>query len=83
VVFGVCYIFAYINILEKSVPSIFRAQGNCAKVKKKATCSPRRMLTTSGVPKNFVREGSTNSIEDRGQREQGSGSSSPLVRGSA
>jgi hypothetical protein len=27
--------------------------------------------------------GSTNSVEDRGQREQGSGSSSPLVRGSA
>ena len=26
--------------------------------------------------------GSTNSVEDRGQREQGSGGSSPLVRGS-
>ena len=26
--------------------------------------------------------GSTNSVEDRGQRERGSGSSSPLVRGS-
>ena len=26
--------------------------------------------------------GSTNSVEDRGQREQGSGSGSPLVRGS-
>ena len=26
--------------------------------------------------------GSTNSVEDRGQREQGSGDGSPLVRGS-
>jgi len=38
----------------------------------------------SGVPRNFVRGrgGSTNSLEDRGQREQGSGGGSPLVRGS-
>ena len=27
-------------------------------------------------------EGSTNSVEDRGQRERGSGGGSPLVRGS-
>jgi hypothetical protein len=27
-------------------------------------------------------EGSTNSVEDRGQKEQGSGGGSPLVRGS-
>jgi len=26
--------------------------------------------------------GSTNSVQDRGQREQGSGGSSPLIRGS-
>jgi hypothetical protein len=34
---------------------------------------------TSGVPKNFVRGGggSTNSVEDRGQRERGSGGSAP------
>jgi len=33
----------------------------------------------SGVPKNFVGGGgSTNSVEDRGQREQGSGGGSPL-----
>ena len=38
---------------------------------------------TSGVPRNFFRGGvSTNSVEDRGQREQGSGGGSPLVRGS-
>ena len=37
----------------------------------------------SGVPRNFVREGgSTNSVEDRGQRERGSGGGNPLVRGS-
>ena len=39
--------------------------------------------TGSGVPRNFVLGGvSTNSVEDRGQREWGSGGSSPLVRGS-
>ena len=37
---------------------------------------------TSGVPRDFVRGGSTNSVEDRGQRERGSGGGSPLVRGS-
>ena len=37
----------------------------------------------SGVPRDFVRGGgSTNSVEDRGQRERGSGGDSPLVRGS-
>jgi len=36
----------------------------------------------SGVPRNFVRWGSTNSVEDRGGRERGSGGSSPLVSGS-
>ena len=36
-----------------------------------------------GVPRNFVRGwGSSNSVEDRGQREWGSGDGSPLVRGS-
>ena len=39
---------------------------------------------SSGVPRNFVRGrgGSTNSVEDRGQRERGSGGGGPLVRGS-
>ena len=37
---------------------------------------------TSGVPRNFVRGGggSTNSVEDRGQRERGTGGGRPLVR---
>jgi len=39
--------------------------------------------TNSGVPRNFVWGwGSTNSVEDRGQRKRGSGDGSPLVRGS-
>jgi hypothetical protein len=37
----------------------------------------------SGAPRNFVWEGgSTNSVEDGGQRERGSGGGSPQVRGS-
>jgi len=39
--------------------------------------------TCSGVTRYFVRgEGSANSVEDRGQRERGSGGGSSLVRGS-
>ena len=37
---------------------------------------------TSGVTRIFVRGASTNSVEDRGQRERGSGRGSRLVRGS-
>jgi hypothetical protein len=38
---------------------------------------------SSGVPRKFSGGGgSTNSVEDRGQRERGSGGGSPLVRGS-
>ena len=36
----------------------------------------------SGVPRNFVPGGSTNSVQDIGQRERGSGGGCPLVRGS-
>ena len=36
----------------------------------------------SGVPRNFVRGGSANSVEDRVQRERGSGGGSTLIRGS-
>jgi len=38
--------------------------------------------TTSSLPRNFVPGCSTNSVKDRGQRERGSGGSSPVVRGS-
>ena len=41
------------------------------------------MLHGSDVPRNYVwRGGSTNSVEDRGQREKGSGGDCPVVRGS-
>jgi len=42
------------------------------------------LCRNSGVPRNFVLGGggSTNAVEDRGQRERGSGGGSPLVRGS-
>jgi hypothetical protein len=43
----------------------------------------QRWYIISGVPRNFVRGGSKNSVEDKGQKERGSGGSSPLVRGSA
>ena len=40
-------------------------------------------VRVSGVPRNFVRGGgSTNSVEDREQRESRSWGGSPLVRGS-
>ena len=40
-------------------------------------------ITGSSIPRIFFGGGgSTNSVEDRGQREQGSGGGSPLVRGS-
>ena len=43
---------------------------------------PKRM-GRSDVPRDFVRGGgSTNSVEDREQRERESGGGSPLVRGS-
>jgi hypothetical protein len=40
------------------------------------------MIYTSGIPRNFVQGGSTNSVEERRQTERTSGDSSPLVRGS-
>jgi hypothetical protein len=43
----------------------------------------KHLYVVSGVPRNFFSEGgSTISVEDRGQRELGSGGGSPLVRGS-
>ena len=40
-------------------------------------------VPSSGVPRNFFRGGgSTNSVEDRGQKGRGSEGGSPLVRGS-
>jgi hypothetical protein len=42
----------------------------------------KTIASFSGVPRNFFGEGgSTNSFEDRGQKERRSGGGSPLVRG--
>jgi len=43
---------------------------------------PETSVRISGIPRNFVRWGgvSTNSVEDREQRERGYGGCSPLVR---
>ena len=41
------------------------------------------MKMLSGVPEILFGWGSTNSVEDTGQRERESGGGSPLVRGSA
>ena len=35
------------------------------------------VMLASGVPRNFFGGGSTNSVEDRGQRERGSGDIAP------
>jgi hypothetical protein len=53
-------------------------------IKMRTKNKPHLFSLTSGVPRNFFRGGggSTNSVEDRGQRERGSGGGSPLVRGS-
>ena len=37
----------------------------------------RDVFKYSGVPRNFVRRGSTNSVEDRGRRERECGDGSP------
>jgi hypothetical protein len=42
----------------------------------------RNFFSGGGYARNFFRGGSTNSVEDRRQRERGSGGGSPLVRGS-
>jgi hypothetical protein len=52
----------------------------------KAQCNSRTIgeegLSTVAYPGIFFEGSSTNSVEDRGQREWGSGGGSPLVRGS-
>jgi hypothetical protein len=50
---------------------------------KLATMQEVHWSTDSVVPRKFFGWGSTNSVEDRGQRERESGDGSPLLRGSA
>ena len=42
----------------------------------------KHQLGNQWLTQEFFRGGSTNSVEDRGQRERGSGGGSPLVKGS-
>ena len=44
--------------------------------------SNKAIIRSVAYPGTFFGGGSTNSVEDRGQRGQGSGGCSPLVRGS-
>jgi len=44
--------------------------------------SRKPILSRSGAPRILFGRGSTNSVEDRGQREWGTGVGSPLVRDS-
>ena len=56
---------------------------NVVNTREKKIYHPFNYVKSSGVPRNFVwGGGSTNSVEDRGQKERGSGGGSPLVRGS-
>ena len=57
---------------------------NYKKVNVKQSRNRPGVAQSSGVPRNFffLGGGSTNSVEDRGERERGSGGGSPLVRGS-
>ena len=69
------------GIISKYFPRPVKHLGSVLWGTRKGAHSPGTW--SSGVPKNFVRwGGSTNSVEDRGQRERGSGGGSPLVRGS-
>jgi hypothetical protein len=52
-----------------------------AQVPRSDYCQCLAYTKTSSVPRIFFRGVSTNSAEDRGQTERGSGCSSPLVRG--
>ena len=55
----------------------------CFKCASQMVQNVKVMECYSGIPRNFFQGGgSTNSVEDRGQREWGSGGSSPLIRGS-
>ena len=72
----------FVMLLSRSFPYTANCNENYINVYV-VTHTHTHTHTHSGVPRNFVRRGgSTNSVEDRGQRERGSGGVSPLVRGS-
>jgi hypothetical protein len=75
----------YISVI--SVTSVTHLLSSCTQViGRTIAVSTNAASISSGVPRNFVcwrgGGGSANSVEDRGQRERGSGGGSPLVKGS-
>ena len=72
---------AFVNVLMNF--RIAKNEGNFLTGLKPVGFSRRTVLCgTVAYPGMFFVGGSTNSVEDRGQRERGSGGGSPLVRGS-
>ena len=88
--FRLCFVFLCFHyvLLCFHYVHFFKPYLSCVYCNLMCICLPQLYLLylmcicCSGVPRNFVRRGggSTNSVEDRGQREQGSGGGSPLVR---
>ena len=61
---------------------VSRSYGQLGSLMSALACTSKASdVLTSGVPRNFVRGGLTNSVEDRGQRERGSGGGSPPSQG--
>jgi hypothetical protein len=77
----ITFIFRKKGILTYTAAKTFKTQKQNAVVRPKT-----RRFSWCGVavayPGILFGGGSTNSVEDRGQRERGSGGGSPLVRGS-
>ena len=78
-------IFCVTNLVRKIIPSIswsFNSSKDtyCSLLGDDSTHSGRQAPVA--YPGILFAGGSTNSVEDRGQRERGSGGSRPLVRGS-
>ena len=74
------HVWCSILLEVESTPSAQGTQNKFQRLNWKAA----KLLKVSGVPRNFIREGwdhSTNSVEDRGQRERGSGGRQPPSQG--
>jgi hypothetical protein len=66
--------WSFIHALLFSLPVIIPLMFPAYLLSEAGTIGP---FEASGIPRNFFRGGSTNSVEDRQQREQGSGCGSP------
>jgi hypothetical protein len=56
------------NILKPNSGLIFKGHISNEKASWKVVCPSETMVLTSGVPRNFVQEGSTNSVGQRTER---------------